>query len=247
MNQFDSAKALWQFFLSGSIGEQKQHFASGPSPVSFTFLPQTQWCRGVRTLLISGPSHFSCAFGEQNGKTWNGALECTFSLLPGASKTVTFALAWYFPNRYVNWDQSGFGIKVRALESCVCVCVCVLVLGSFSVVNPNSRFALPPTKDTRSAFFLGNAYSTYWSSIHDVLTYTQVKSVSVNKNANCARHSFTPDCEMNGKACTIYILIMLRQTLARTRVGLGATFLLLGLCFNVWWCCVFVLLYDRQI
>lgn len=24
---------------------------------------------------------------------------------------VTFALAWYFPNRYVNWSQAGFGIK----------------------------------------------------------------------------------------------------------------------------------------
>ncbi len=27
-----------------------------------------------------------------------------------ASTTFSFALAWYFPNRYVNWSQAGFGI-----------------------------------------------------------------------------------------------------------------------------------------
>ena len=33
------------------------------------------------------------------------------------------------------------------------------------------------------------------------------KSVSVNKYVKCARHSLTPDCEMSGRACTVYILI----------------------------------------
>ena len=32
-----------------------------------------------------------------------------------------------------------------------------------------------------------------------------LQSVSVNKN--CARHSLTPNCEMSGRACTVYIFI----------------------------------------
>ena len=35
-----------------------------------------------------------------------------------------------------------------------------------------------------------------------------IKSVSVSKYVNCARHSLTPDCDMSGTACTVYI----RQT-----------------------------------
>jgi uncharacterized protein (DUF608 family) len=39
------------------------------------------------------------------GRTWNGALAVALELEPGASRTVTFLLAWHFPNRYVNWGQ----------------------------------------------------------------------------------------------------------------------------------------------
>ena len=47
------------------------------------------------------------------GQTWNGALAAHFFLEPGASHTVTFVLAWYFPNRYVTWDQRNLGIQDR--------------------------------------------------------------------------------------------------------------------------------------
>ncbi len=48
-----------------------------------------------------------------DGQTWNGALAVHFELAPGASRTVTFVLAWYFPNRYVTWDQRNVGILDR--------------------------------------------------------------------------------------------------------------------------------------
>lgn len=44
------------------------------------------------------------------GRTWNGAVCSTFTLAPAASKQVTFLLGWHYPNKYVFWDQSGFGI-----------------------------------------------------------------------------------------------------------------------------------------
>jgi len=42
------------------------------------------------------------------GRTWNGALAVPFSLDPGESRTITFIVAWHFPNRYVNWSQRRF-------------------------------------------------------------------------------------------------------------------------------------------
>jgi uncharacterized protein (DUF608 family) len=48
-----------------------------------------------------------------DGQTWNGALAVHFELAPGASRTVTFVLAWYFPNRYVTWDQRNMGVQNR--------------------------------------------------------------------------------------------------------------------------------------
>lgn len=48
-----------------------------------------------------------------DGRTWNGALAVHFDLEAGASRTVTFALAWHFPNRYVSWDQRNVGILDR--------------------------------------------------------------------------------------------------------------------------------------
>jgi non-lysosomal glucosylceramidase len=47
------------------------------------------------------------------GQTWNGALAAHFFLEPGASHTVTFVLAWHFPNRYVTWDQHHLGVLDR--------------------------------------------------------------------------------------------------------------------------------------
>ena len=48
-----------------------------------------------------------------DGQTWNGAVAVHFALAAGASRTVTFVLAWYFPNRYVTWDQRNVGILDR--------------------------------------------------------------------------------------------------------------------------------------
>ena len=42
---------------------------------------------------------------SEPGTTWNGAVAFRFRLEPGERREVRFALAWYFPNRYVNWDQ----------------------------------------------------------------------------------------------------------------------------------------------
>ncbi|MEA3337888.1 MAG: GH116 family glycosyl-hydrolase [Chloroflexota bacterium] len=47
------------------------------------------------------------------GQTWNGALAVHFELAPGASRTVPLVLAWYFPNRYLTWDQRNMGIADR--------------------------------------------------------------------------------------------------------------------------------------
>lgn len=38
-------------------------------------------------------------------RTWNGSLSSRVKLEPGEEKQVGFVLAWYFPNRYVNWRQ----------------------------------------------------------------------------------------------------------------------------------------------
>jgi non-lysosomal glucosylceramidase len=40
-----------------------------------------------------------------DGRTSNCALATHFTLAPHASRTVTFLLAWHFPNRYVTWFQ----------------------------------------------------------------------------------------------------------------------------------------------
>ena len=42
---------------------------------------------------------------SEKGRTWNGALIVPVSLEPGQSRDVTFFLSWYFPNRYVSWQQ----------------------------------------------------------------------------------------------------------------------------------------------
>jgi non-lysosomal glucosylceramidase len=41
------------------------------------------------------------------GRTWNGALAVPYALEPGGSASISFVLAWHFPNRIVDWDQGG--------------------------------------------------------------------------------------------------------------------------------------------
>ncbi|MDN5558848.1 MAG: non-lysosomal glucosylceramidase, partial [Ruaniaceae bacterium] len=41
------------------------------------------------------------------GSSWCGGLADFWTLAPGASTTLTYVLAWYFPNRYVNFNQFG--------------------------------------------------------------------------------------------------------------------------------------------
>ncbi len=38
-------------------------------------------------------------------RTWAGSLASKFPLGPDETREITFLLAWYFPNRVVNWDQ----------------------------------------------------------------------------------------------------------------------------------------------
>jgi len=45
------------------------------------------------------------------GRTMNCALAVPLELKPGESKEVAFILAWFFPNRVVNWDQRHFGVR----------------------------------------------------------------------------------------------------------------------------------------
>jgi uncharacterized protein (DUF608 family) len=41
------------------------------------------------------------------GATWNGGLAAPFTLAPGETATIRVAMAWHFPNRYVNFVQFG--------------------------------------------------------------------------------------------------------------------------------------------
>ncbi len=41
------------------------------------------------------------------GSTWNAGLGVPFLLQPGGQRLVRVALTWYFPNRYVNFEQFG--------------------------------------------------------------------------------------------------------------------------------------------
>ncbi len=41
------------------------------------------------------------------GATWNGGLRIPFRLGPGETVAIRVVLSWYFPNRYVNFDQFG--------------------------------------------------------------------------------------------------------------------------------------------
>lgn len=44
------------------------------------------------------------------GRTWNGAVAASLTVAPGSEQQSRFLLAWHFPNRCVNWDQTFFGV-----------------------------------------------------------------------------------------------------------------------------------------
>ena len=84
MLQWESPRQVWDHFAS-QFGQLPDRGSSGESPSG-------------QTARLSSP------------KSWNGALAVRFELAPGASRTVTFVLAWHFPNRYVDWDQRHLGV-----------------------------------------------------------------------------------------------------------------------------------------
>ncbi|GDX40290.1 hypothetical protein LBMAG21_05820 [Armatimonadota bacterium] len=45
-----------------------------------------------------------------DGKTLNGAVTASLRLEPSGENLVTFVLAWYFPNRYITWEQGYSGV-----------------------------------------------------------------------------------------------------------------------------------------
>jgi non-lysosomal glucosylceramidase len=45
-----------------------------------------------------------------SGRTWNGALAMPVELRAGEESSIVFVLAWYFPNRYVTWNQPALSI-----------------------------------------------------------------------------------------------------------------------------------------
>jgi len=49
----------------------------------------------------------SATGASPQGSTWNAGLGVPFLLQPGQRRTVRVALTWYFPNRYVNFEQLG--------------------------------------------------------------------------------------------------------------------------------------------
>jgi len=46
-----------------------------------------------------------------DGNTYNAAVCQTVTLQPGEEVELVFVYSWYFPNHYVNWDQTGFGVS----------------------------------------------------------------------------------------------------------------------------------------
>jgi hypothetical protein len=81
--------------------EQFLRFLEGFHPDDHLKNQNTNAWRSYR----NGPSRTMGASPEN--ETWNGGLLVPFWLAPGETTTITFILSWYFPNRYVNFDQFG--------------------------------------------------------------------------------------------------------------------------------------------
>ena len=82
-----------------STDEQFIRFLEGYHPTKHTFQQQR-----------SQNSPFTPGGASQLGETWNGGLAAPFALKPGETVTITFIMSWYFPNRYVNFEQN-FGSR----------------------------------------------------------------------------------------------------------------------------------------
>jgi hypothetical protein len=135
------------------------------------------------------------------GRTWNGALASTFTLAPGASRNVTFLLAWHFPNKAVFWDQSVGGPPRSALA-------------------PSSRLGrtLPPLsprmcwrvqafgiKDPLNRFIVGNQYANFWPTITDVLSECRVRGgrgAGADGSVTCACADYAVENQAMLTSCT---------------------------------------------
>lgn len=89
------------------------------------------------------------------GRTWNGALAQRLLLDPGGSRTVTFIIAWHFPNRFVDYSQAWLGIE-----------------------------------DTKSKFWLGNQYNSWFHSALDVAAYVKNNFHYLTTQTRLARDTF---------------------------------------------------------
>ncbi|MBA2681934.1 MAG: hypothetical protein H0U76_26490 [Ktedonobacteraceae bacterium] len=47
------------------------------------------------------------AGASAEGETWNSGMAVPFIIAPGETAHITFIISWYFPNRYLNFDQFG--------------------------------------------------------------------------------------------------------------------------------------------
>ena len=70
--------------------------------------------REIRRLIRERAVAMSAPVGPSApGETWNAAVVAAVGLEPGASVDVEFIHAWYFPNRYVDFDHNGNGTSYR--------------------------------------------------------------------------------------------------------------------------------------
>jgi uncharacterized protein (DUF608 family) len=63
------------------------------------------------------PNHGSRG-ASPDGQTWNSALAVKFEVAPKSSRTVTFVLAWHFPNFYLSWRQfQKYSVGIKDTKS----------------------------------------------------------------------------------------------------------------------------------